>query len=398
MSHGVGLLYDGHHVQRPTPGTFLDGIMDGETLQTLRDIGDPLADAVIAELFSDGGLQAMNMLMAGFVANEHPMPENLPAPVRNYLLNSVELPVWADAELIRAGEDVFWRFGPRIILVLVCYSLPFCYLGRNGVPVLAMTNRLSSNPRRRILETAQMVVDCMSAGGLTTPNGRARLTIQKVRLMHAAIRRLAPASPSWKPEYGLPVNQEDLAGTLMAFSHITPDGLQKLGIELTDRDRQAYIHCWNIIGHMLGVQDTLLPPNAAAACSLADAIAAHQFGPTEEGKDLTKALVDMLSHILPGDVFNPLPKMLVRFFLGKEQAEWLGIQQSHVAELAVQPIRFLDVTFGDALENCKAMADLAETAGKLLIGAILLVERGGDRPSFQIPADLRQVWGVNWTS
>jgi ER-bound oxygenase mpaB/B'/Rubber oxygenase, catalytic domain len=382
----------------PNPVPSSTASWTAETLQPLRDMGDPLADAVIAELFSDGGLQAMNTLMAGFVANEHPVPENLPAPVRNYLLKSVELPAWADAELIHAAEDVFWRFGPRIILVLTCYSLPFCYLGRNGVPVLAMTNRLSSNPRRRILETAQMVVDCMSAGGLTTPNGRARLTIQKVRLMHAAIRRLAPTSPSWKPEYGLPVNQEDLAGTLMAFSHITLDGLQKLGIELTDRDRQAYIHCWNVIGHILGVQDNLLPPDPAAARALADAIAAHQFGPTEEAKDLTKALVDMLSHILPGDVFNPLPKILLRFFLGNEQAEWLGIQQSHIAELAVQPIRFLGVTFGDVLEDRKSMAALAETAGKLLIGAIMLVQRGGDRPSFQIPTDLRQVWGVNWTS
>ncbi len=382
----------------PNPASSSTARWRGETLQPLRDIGDFLADTVIAELFSDGGLRAMNALMSEFVANEHPVPENLPAPVRNYFLDSIELPGWADAELIQAGEDVFWRFGPRIILILTCYSLPFCYLGRNGVPVLAMTNRLSSNPRRRILETAQMVVDCMSAGGLTTPGGRARLTIQKVRLMHAAIRRLAPKSPSWKPEYGLPVNQEDLAGTLMSFSHITLDGLQKLGIELTDRDRQAYIHCWNVVGHMLGVQDNLLPANPEEAKALAEAIAGHQFGPTQDGKDLTKALVDMLAHILPGDVFNPMPAILIRFFLGGRGAEWLGIHEGHLAELAAQPIRFLGLTFGDALENCKAMGALAETAGKLLIGSIVLVERGGNRPNFQIPAELRQVWGMNWTS
>ena len=33
---------------------------------------------MIAELFADGGVPAMNALMAGFVANEHPVPDNMP--------------------------------------------------------------------------------------------------------------------------------------------------------------------------------------------------------------------------------------------------------------------------------------------------------------------------------
>jgi len=369
-----------------------------ETLQPLREIGDPLADAVIDEIFSDGGVQAMNTLMSGFVANEHPAPDNLPAPVRNYLLQSGELPGWAAPELIKAGEDLFWRFGPRIILILTCYSLPFCYLGRNGVPVLAMTNRLSSNPRRRIVETAQMIVDCLSAGGLTTPRGRGRLTIQKVRLMHATIRRLAPVAPSWKPEYGAPVNQEDLAGTLMSFSYIVLDGLEKLGVQLTDQDRMGYLHCWSVIGHLLGVHDDLLPAGPAQAKALAEAIAAHQFGPTQEGKDLTMALVDMLANILPGDVLDKMPAIMLRFFLGKEWAGWLGVQDGFLAELAAQPIRFLGLAFAGAIEDSKALGDIAEKMGQLLIGSIMFVGRGGNRPSFAIPTELREVWGVNWTS
>jgi hypothetical protein len=382
----------------PVPASSSASVWTSETLQALRNIGDPVADAAIAELFSDGGVQAMNTLMSGFVANEYPVPDNLPLPVRNYLQQSLELPGWADPALIKAGEDVFWRFGPRIILILTCYSLPFCYLGRNGVPVLAMTNRLSSNPQRRIVETAQMVVNCMSAGGLTDPGGRGRLTIQKVRLMHAAIRRLAPAAPSWKPEYGLPVNQEDLAGTLMSFSHVALDGLNKLGVDLTEQDRQAYLHCWNIVGHMLGVHDDLLPNNSAQAKVLADAIATHQFGPTQDGKDLTQALVDMMDHILPGTVFHKMPAIMIRFFLGKEWAGWLGIHEGFLEELAVKPIRFLGLTLGDLTEDCKALGDMAEKMSTLLIGSLMFVERGGDRPSFAIPTELREVWGVNWTS
>lgn len=357
-------------------------VWTNETLQPLRNIGDPVADKVIAELFSDGDVPAMNALMNGFVANEHPLPADLPAPVRDYLLKSIELPPWADPALIKVGEDVFWRFGPQIILILTCYSLPFCYLGRNGVPVLAMTNRLASNPTRRIAETAQMVVDCMSAGGLTSPGGRGRLTIQKVRLMHATIRRLAPNSPSWKAEYGLPVNQEDLAGTLMSFSYIALDGLAKLGVDLTDLDRQAYIHCWNVVGHMLGIRDELLPANPAEAKALAGAIAAHEFGPTQAGQELTKALADMLAHILPGDVFDKIPAIMIRFFLGKEWAGWLGVHEGLLAELGGQSARLFGRAFGNVTEDSKAVGGIAEKASKLLIGSLIFVERGGNRSQF----------------
>ena len=382
----------------PIPESVPFPVWTSESLQPLRIIGDPLADTVIAELFADGGVQAMNTLMSGFVANEHPVPDNLPAPVRDYLQQSVELPAWADPALLHAGEDLFFRFGPSIILILTCYSLPFCYLGRNGVPVLAMTNRLSSNATRRIVETAQMVVDCMSAGGLTTPGGRGRLTIQKVRLMHAAIRRLAPAAPAWKPEYGLPINQEDLAGTLMSFSYITLDGLQKLEIALTDQDRLGYLHCWNVIGHLLGVHDALLPATVDRAKALADGIAADQFGPTPDGKNLTNALIDMLAHILPGNLFDKMPKVFLRFFLGSQWAAWLGVDEGVLAELAVQPIRYLGLEFGGKIEDSKTLGALAVEIGKLLVGAITLAGRGGDRPSFAIPTQLREVWGVNWTS
>ncbi len=200
--------------------------------------------SVIAQLLKDGEIASVNNLMRNLVANEYPVPESLPATVRDYLAQSGTLPDWADTKLIQAGEQVFWRYGPELILILYCYSLPFCYAGRNGVQVLALTTRLMSNPARRIVETAQMLVDVMQAGGLTQAQGRGRRTIQKVRLMHGAIRNLAQNSGTWKAEYGLPINQEDLAGTLMSFSWVALDGLAKIGITLSSADGEAYLHCW----------------------------------------------------------------------------------------------------------------------------------------------------------
>jgi hypothetical protein len=243
-----------------------------------------------------------------------------------------------------------------------------------------------------------MLVDVMRHGGLTTQQGRGRRTIQKVRLMHAAIRKLAPTAPSWNPQYGLPVNQEDLAGTLMAFSWIALDGLDKLGYKLTNDERNAYLHSWLVVGHLLGVQDEILPADVNAAADLSHAIAAHQFGPSADGQELTAALVQMLADILPGNLLKHVPPLLMRYFLGPQWAEWLGINQGKLIEIASGPLKLLGFDFSQTLEDCDAMRKLSQQVSQLLINSLILVERGGNRPSFAIPADLREQWGVNWTS
>lgn len=364
----------------------------------MRQVGDPPADSVVAELFAAGDIAPVNSLMKNLVVNEFPVPEDLPLTVRDYVAQTDALPDWADPALIEAGERMFWRFGPQLIVVLNTYALPFCYVAKNGIQVLALTTRLLTNPTRRILETAQLLVDVMQPGGLTEAQGRGRRSIQKVRLMHAAVRKLAPTAPGWSDHYGLPVNQEDLAGTLMAFSWVSLDGLKKLGIDVLAADQEAYLHCWRIAGYLLGIREELLPKNMADAEALSMAIARRQFGPCPEGQAMTKALVDMLANIVPGDLFRHIPALLIRYFLGTQWAVWLGIADRPWTELAVAPLKLLGRPVSDILNDSRAARALAEKFGQLLIGAIVYVERGGNRPSFSIPAELRQQWGANWTS
>src|SRR5437763_16890983 len=117
-------------------------------LEPMRQAGDPLADAVIAELFAKSEIGAVNELMKNLITNEFPEPAGLPDIVRDYLEQTDRLPDWANPELIAAGEKVFWRYGPKLVLIFHCYALPFDSLGRNGVQVLALTTRLLSNPTR----------------------------------------------------------------------------------------------------------------------------------------------------------------------------------------------------------------------------------------------------------
>jgi hypothetical protein len=75
-----------------------------------------------------------------------------------------------------------------------------------------------------VMETGQFLIDVANVGGLDE-NGKGRRAIQRVRLMHAAVRHLIKArnelTPGmWHPDWGTPINQEDLAGTRMSFSYV----------------------------------------------------------------------------------------------------------------------------------------------------------------------------------
>jgi hypothetical protein len=341
--------------------------------------------------------------MRDLVLNEYPDPSTFPPVVADYLKQLDRLPDWADSAKIGLAQQVFWKYGPRLILILHCYALPFCYVGRNGVQVLALTGRLSGNSTRRILETAQLLVDVMSPGGLAGQQGRALRTIQKVRLMHAAVRHLVKGYPGWNDEFGLPVNQEDMTGTLMAFSWISLDGLLRVGVELTKDEWDAYLHCWQIVGHQLGLRDDMIPADNASAEALCAAIARRQFGACPEGKLMTKALIESVQYQLPGNLFDAAPSLLIRFFLGDDHAAMLGVdqtalEQSALRNLLTRPLQVGGEVLTDLVHDSPAIADLAEKVGQVLINSIVLVQRGGNRPTFTIPTELRQQWGVNWTS
>jgi hypothetical protein len=366
-------------------------------LDPMRQVGDPLTDDAVATLFTDGGIQGVNALMLNLVANDEVLPDSLPAAIRDVLSTTEDLPAWADADKITIGEDVFWEWGPELVLILLCYSLPYCYAGRKGVQVLSLTSRLSGNATRRLVETAQMLVDVFRLGGLTSPEGRGRRTIQKVRLMHAAVRHLASDPKYWNPEWGVPINQEDLAGTLISFSWVALDGLRRLKIALTDEQEAAYLHCWQIIGWQLGVKEEMIPVDVESAAELSAAIGRRQFEASPEGQAMTLALVQAIQYQLPGTLLDAFPAMFITYFLGEETAAKIGIQDGELVGALAKPLSIFGTLLSD-INRDAVIADSARKMSNLLINSAVFLKRGGDRPAFSIPDELKQKWGVNWLS
>src|SRR5271163_1133760 len=198
-----------------------------ELLDRMRELGDPVADTPVAAVLERGGVDAVNAMMQTLVGVDQPAPEALPDEIRAYLVETLPLPEWADMAKIKRGQQLFETWGLEIACCLFCASLPSAYAAAKGVQVLYLTGRLDTDPRRRVMETGQFLIDVANVGGLGK-NGTGRRTIQRVRLMHAAVRHLIKArnekTPgTWNPEWGLPINQEDLAGTRMSFSYVFSD-------------------------------------------------------------------------------------------------------------------------------------------------------------------------------
>jgi hypothetical protein len=338
--------------------------------------------------------------MATLVRNEDVPPEGLPPLVADYLAKSAAAVSAADGPRMLAAEDLFELYGPEVLMVLGMYSLPVAYASAKGVEVLEHTGYLEKRPMRRVWETAQFVVDVMSGGGLG-PGGRGLRTAQKVRLMHAAIRHIVrnnPAKPWDEARFGVPINQEDLAGTLMSFSWVVLEGLRRLGLgEQIAAARESYIYGWRIVGAVMGVRPELIPATIEEAARLSRTIAVRQIAASEAGQGLTRALIDGLDGLVPLHIrFAP---SAMRFFLandpisGREDvADLLAIPAANWTEELIGLEGFTAWLTGDWARHSPFVAAFLRKLRLSYVELLLRAQRGPGRPGFRIPQRIQDLW------
>ena len=374
-------------------------------LDRMRELGDPVADEPVAAVLDRGGVDAVNAMMRTLVRVDQPVPEELPDEIRAYLAETLPLPDWADMGKIKRAQQLFETWGVLITLCLFCASLPGSYAAARGVKVLCLTARLDTDARRRVMETGQFLMDVLAVGGLDE-HGKGRRAIQRVRLMHAAVRHLIKArneqAPGmWHPEWGTPINQEDLAGSLLTFSYVVADPMPRLGVRMSAEDVDAYLHLWNVIGHLLGVREELLVRDISDATALVDAIQRRQFQASLEGQELTGALLNLMDELTPLHRFDDTIPPLIRHLIGDEIADLLCVPKSDLADdlgpLARVAKWFFVHVLGQVerdLPRYQLMSSLARPFGRELVRGIFAAERGGERAPFDIPDHLARNWDI----
>ncbi len=208
-----------------------------------------------------------------------------------------------------------------IMLILGVYSLPYCYCGANGARVLIASKKITENPEKRLLETAEFVLDVCHEQAFDS-EGRGLISIFKVRIMHAAARYYVRNSiPDEEP-----VNQDDMLATLLSFSLIVIRGLRKMGVNISENEAEAYVYYWNVIGERLGIKQDYLPRSMGNASRLERDIRTREFVSSENGETLTRSLVDFINSQNTGRA--PLDAEAMMTFFLEEKAIYLGISRS----------------------------------------------------------------------
>ncbi len=211
-----------------------------------------------------------------------------------------------------------------ILQLLGLLSLPYCYAAADGAMVLYQTERMYKDVAKRLEETAVFITEMMNPLAFT-PNGKGKILLFKVRLMHAAARFYIKKG-NWDMQLGLPVNQEDMAGTNLSFSLLIIRGLRKMGFTIKFEDQEHYIKYWSWIGSVLGLTEDLLPKNGKDAHDLELKISERQFRASKEGMALTDSLLKCFYSLNDEkQIKNKEISGFMRFLLGDKVADILNL-------------------------------------------------------------------------
>jgi hypothetical protein len=338
------------HLYQPLPEAelhTLDLDLSDDRLDALRRVGDPEVDELIDGHCSAESLSArefLGSLITGGLATTESLD---PGPS--------ELPAWVDDEQLRAGQAFFREYGIEAASALFCAALPKSYTAGRGGRVLTTTAALVSDAQRRVAETGEMLLDAMAFDDTSAeplrPDSRAYQAARGVRLFHGAVRHTILAQPElrWsQDELGVPINQEDLLGTLAAFTVTVIASLDEMGVTCTVEDRDAYLHLWLAIGHLLGVDYDRLyrepPPSDRQPLTYADMqlLARIIFDRNAEaspgGQELMAALLHVSEQSMPFPM-KGLPRALTRRLIGPEAADMLGVPPPGAMRLMIAALR-----------------------------------------------------------
>ncbi len=375
-----------------------------EQLDLLRKVGDPDVDPMV-DAYLDARSARPSELLGRMIRTTAVQPEDSSPEIEAWLAKEPGVPAWHDPALIKQGEEFFFKNGPEIILSLLLAALPECYAAWRGVQVLHLTARLLSNPQRRLVETAQMVIDAMSPDGLIA-GGRGYKTVRRVRLMHSGIRSLVESDeviysndpnetrPHYDPDWGTPINQEDMLGTLMTFSLVAMDAIEKMGTPVSTAEAKAYHHVWNYVGYLIGIRPELLPISLDDGRELVRLIQTRQFAPCTEGREMTAAILNFARDAVRLPWLQGLPATTIRHLVGARTADIIGVPPADWTGLVIPPVT-LAMRVMSFFEQRKLLLGMVTADfNRALLEALIAVGRGGDRPSFDIPTELAKNWGL----
>ncbi len=287
-------------------------------LDKQRTVGDLDADKLVSSIFKQNRQAELYQFFA--LSEKEFMQGNSLANI--FLQIQKQQPTWYDEDRIIKGQTIFENYAMSIMTLLGVMSLPYCYAASPGNKALYLTEKMRKSPGKRLAETGEFTISVLRRGSLQK-NQAGIFHITKTRLIHSMARYYLQKD-SWDKSWGIPINQEDMAGTNMAFSYVILTGLQLSGIILSQQQKEDFLFVWRYIGYHLGIEESLLPENFQEARALSETIKKRTLQKTEEGIILTQELVNYYKSVLPKRQAEFVESQ-IRYYLGNEVAEYIGM-------------------------------------------------------------------------
>jgi|GEM_PF-1199596 len=199
---------------------------------------------------------------------------------------------------LKSAQKFYAKHRAHILFTLGFMSLPYCYAAAAGAQVMYFSDKMRNQPLKRLKDTASFVESVCSPDSSVESID---FSIRQVRWKHAQVRAFMKQQTFWNSDWGLPVNQEDLAGTNLAFSVVVLRGLRKLNIPVSPEEAAQFYLLWTIIGEALGIEKLLLPSSLKQSLELEKAIKTRHFIKNEQSVWLTKSLVSTLNKAMGFD-------------------------------------------------------------------------------------------------
>ncbi|KAA0083524.1 DUF2236 domain-containing protein [Mycolicibacterium sp. P9-64] len=221
-------------------------------------VGDEPMDSLVDWMSSAGMAQTRPLFDRALADGIAHVPE-APEPLREFFVQVEAVPDWVDLEKLRRGARALRRGGADGMYVARDVALLGGYQFSGFNKTLLRTGALEKGSNKRFAETMQWAMDVISEGGLD-PLGVGYQSTIRVRLIHAFVRRHVAAMPDWRSdEWGVPVNQTDMAATLVGALIAPSAGGIGMGILPTPADLDGIAHLTRYVGWLIGVQDEWLP-------------------------------------------------------------------------------------------------------------------------------------------
>jgi hypothetical protein len=314
-----------------------DAFLDG-----LRSQTDARADDCVRRLVEERGLEGSRALFQHASSNDPTLPSDAPEALKTFFAETGALPPGVDLARIDRGERVWMKHAFPAALVLLAKALPEGYSAPSFGEILHLTHDLERHPYRRLLGVMQMVVNVSNPGGFAE-GGKAVVTAQKMRLLHAAIRvHIVPRYLKNYDEerYGPPINMEDMLATVMGFSWLVIEGLRILGTPLTDEEAEDLYYVWRVFSQVVGLHpqgrpesDEYVPGDVGRASEFYSAFRRRHYVDAARNPkgvvlahDNLKMLQDMLPRSWRAVGLGIVPRIYMQDLIGREGCSRVGIR------------------------------------------------------------------------